>query len=164
MIGLLWLCGGVAAQAGNATGTLTVSITITASCTISATATLGFGSVAGASLATTDATGSTTFSVTCTSGAPFAIGMGNGANVSGSQRRMAASGPVYLNYGLYQSAGTTMPWTGAASSTTCTTAGNCVLGTGTGSAVNYTVYGDVPSGQTPAAATYTDTVTMTVMY
>jgi spore coat protein U-like protein len=153
-----------AARAGTATGTLSVSITITASCTISATATLAFGSVTGASLATTDPTSNTAISVTCTSGSPYAIGMGLGANASGNQRRMTSGGSNYLNYGLYQSTGTTQPWTTATNSTTCTTAGDCVLGSGTGSASAVTVYGDVPSGQTPVAGSFTDSVTMTVYY
>jgi spore coat protein U-like protein len=152
------------AQAGTATGTLTVSITITAGCTISSTATLAFGSVAGSSLATTDATATTSISVTCTLLAPYAIGMGYGANAQSTQRRMVSSSSTYLNYGLYQTTGTTVPWTTATSSTSCTTAGNCVTAIGTGSAVSYTIYGDVPSGQAVAAAAYSDTVTMTVYY
>ncbi len=161
------LCGLLttpAAHAGTATGTLTVSITITASCTISSTATLAFGSVAASSLATTDATASSSISVTCTNGSPYAIGMGLGANASANQRRMLNGGSNYINYGLYQSTGTTQPWTTATASTTCTTTGQCVLGTGTGSATSVTVYGDVPSGQTPIAASFTDSVTMTVYY
>jgi spore coat protein U-like protein len=95
---------------------------------------------------------------------PFAIGMSTGANALVSQRRMAGTGGTYLNYGLYQSTGTSLPWSTAASSTTCSTVGACQLGTGTGTAVSYTVYGDVPSGQAVAAGTYSDTVTMTVYY
>jgi spore coat protein U-like protein len=151
-------------QAGTATGTLTVSITITSGCTISSASTLAFGNVTGASLATTDATGTGSLSVTCTLLSPYAIGMGYGANAVSTQRRMAGSGATYLNYGLYQSAGTTLPWTTATSSTACSTLGNCVLGVGTGISVPYTVYGDVPSGQAVAAGGYTDTVTMTVYY
>jgi spore coat protein U-like protein len=154
----------VQAQAGTATGSLGVTITITSGCTISASATLAFGSVAGSSLATTDATANTTFSVTCTLLAPYAIGMGYGSNASGTQRRMLNGASTYLNYGLYQSTGTTQPWTTATSSTACTTAGACVTATGTGAAVTYTVYGDVPSGQAVAAGAFTDSVTMTVYY
>jgi spore coat protein U-like protein len=159
-----WLSTPASAQAGTATGTLSVSITITAACTISSTATLAFGSVTGASLATTDATTSTTISVTCTNSAPYAIGLGLGSNASGNQRRMATAGSNYLNYALYQSSGTTQPWTTATSSTACTTSGDCVLGTGTGAAVTTTIYGDVPSGQTPPAGSYTDSVTMTIYF
>src|ERR1041384_5272746 len=87
------------AQAGTATGNLTVQITITASCSINA-ATLNFGgSVPGTTLVSSAVTGSTTVSVTCTSGSPYSIGMDNGLNVNGSQRRMK-SGSNFLNYGL----------------------------------------------------------------
>jgi spore coat protein U-like protein len=162
---LVGMCtNAVQAQAGTATGTLGVTLTITSGCTISASATLAFGSVAGSSLATTDATANTTFAVTCTLLAPYAIGMGYGANASGTQRRMLTGASTYLNYGLYQSTGTTQPWTTATSSTSCTTAGACVTAIGTGAAVTYTVYGDVPSGQAVAAGAFTDSVTMTVYY
>jgi len=161
---LAGLVAGPAAHAGTATGTLSVSITITASCTISSTATLAFGSVAASTLATTDATANSSISVTCTNGSPYAIGMGLGTNASGNQRRMLNGSSNYINYGLYQSTGTTQPWTTATNSTTCTTTGQCVLGTGTGSATAVTVYGDVPSGQTPVAGGFTDSVTMTVYY
>jgi spore coat protein U-like protein len=162
---LFGLCtGAVQAQAGTGTGTLGVTITITSGCTISSSATLAFGSYAGSALATTDATANTTFSVTCTLASPYAIGMGYGSNASGTQRRMLSGTSTYLNYGLYQSMGTTQPWTTAASSTTCTTSNACVLGIGTGLAATYTVYGDVPSGQSVAAGSFTDSVTMTVYY
>jgi spore coat protein U-like protein len=159
------LCAGsVQAQAGTATGSLGVTITITSGCTISTSATLAFGSVAGSTLATTDATANTTLSVTCTLSSPYAVGMGYGANALATQRRMAGAGSTYLNYALYQSTGTTQPWTTATSSAACTTTGACVIGTGTGTATSYTVYGDVPAGQAVAAGAFSDTVTMTVYY
>jgi spore coat protein U-like protein len=76
-------------------------------------------------------------------------------------------GPVnatYVNYGLYQDAANTLPWTTVATSTTCTTSTQCTLSTGTGSAQIFTIYGTVPSGQTVAVGTYTDTVSMTIIY
>lgn len=162
---LAWLCAATPAHAGSTLTSITVSITITAACTINTISpTLSFGSVSGASLATTDATANTTISVTCTNGSPFAIGLDNGLNALVSQRRMASGGAAYLNYGLYQTSDTTKPWTAATNSTTCATSGNCVLGTGAGSPVTITIYGDVPSGQTPAAAIYSDTVGLTIYY
>lgn len=152
------------AQAGTATSNLTVQITITASCTINA-ATLDFGSnVAGTTLVSTNVDAATTVSVTCTSGSPYSIGMDNGANVSGSQRRMK-SGSNFLNYNLYVDSGRTNAWTTAASSSTCTTASSCFLGTGSGSSQSVNIYGRVPSiGTAPPTGTYTDTVTMTITY
>jgi len=153
-----------AAQAGTATANLTVQITITASCTINA-ATLDFGSNPGTSLLSANVDASTTVSVTCTNGAPYSIGMDNGANVSGSQRRMKNGTTNFLNYNLYTDSGRTSAWTTAASNSTCTTANSCALGTGTGSAQTVNIYGRVPTVATaPAAGVYTDTVVMTITY
>ena len=41
---------------------------------------------------------------------------------------------------------------------------NTIAGTGSGGSQSYTVYGRVPPQTTPAAATYTDTITVTVTY
>ncbi|MGY3489797.1 spore coat protein U-like protein [Bradyrhizobium sp. USDA 4011] len=151
------------AQAGTSTANLTVQITITAACTINA-ATLNFGSVSGTTLATTLQSGSTTVSVTCTNGSPYSIAMDNGANVSGSQRRMANAGN-FINYDLYTDAAHTNPWTTATSSTTCTTTNGCFLGTGDGSAQTINIFGTVPAtGIAPNTGTYTDTVVMTITY
>jgi spore coat protein U-like protein len=161
----IFVCLGAAAmaQAGTATANLTVQITITASCTINA-ATLDFGSNAGTTLVAANIDASTTVSVTCTNGSPYSIGMDNGANVSGSQRRMK-SGSNFLNYNLYVDSARTNAWTTAASSSTCTTTNSCFLGTGNGAAQSVSIYGRVPSiGTAPPTGTYTDTVTMTITY
>ena len=150
------------AGAGTSTANLTVPLTITGSCTIGA-ATLNFGSDAGTALLTTALTANTTVSVTCTSGSPFAIGMGQGSYYSSSNRM--ASGTNYIPYALYQNSSLTTPWTTAASSTTCTTTGDCFTDTGTGTAQTFTIYGQVPTVATaPAPGSYSDTVTMTIMY
>ena len=152
-----------AAQAGTATANMTVQITITASCTINTT-TLDFGSNPGTALVASAINGSTTVSVTCTNGSPYSIGMDNGANVSGSQRRMN-SGTNFLNYNLFVDAARLNAWTTAASSSTCTTANSCYLGTGSGAAQSVNIYGTVPStGTAPATGVYTDTVTMTITF
>jgi len=151
------------AQAATATGTLTVQMTITASCTISAT-TMNFGSVAGTAVSAAVTNASTNISVTCTNGSPYSIGADNGANASGSQRRMK-SGANFLNYNLYTNAGLTNAWTTATNNTTCSSANSCFLGTGNGSAQSVTVFGQIPAvGSAPAAGAYSDTVTMTITY
>lgn len=151
------------AQAGTSTANLTVQITITGSCTINA-ATLNFGSVSGTTLASTLQSGSTTVSVTCTNGSPYSIAMDSGANVSGSQRRMANAGN-FIDYDLYTDSAHINPWTTATSSTTCTTTNGCFLGTGNGSAQTINVYGTVPAtGTAPSTGTYADTVVMTITY
>jgi spore coat protein U-like protein len=152
------------AQAGTSTANLTVQITITASCTINA-ATLDFGSNPGTALLAANVDASTTVSVTCTNGSPYSIGMDNGANVSGSQRRMKNGVANFLNYNLYTDAARLNAWTTAASSTTCTTANSCALGTGSGAAQSVNIYGRVPTVATaPATGVYTDTVVMTITY
>jgi len=152
----------LAAQAGTATGNLTVQMTITASCTIGG-GTLTFPSSPGTSLLTTAVTANTTFSVTCTNSSPYSIGMGQGLNYLGGNRM--ASSLNYLPYVLYVNATLANPWTTGATNSTCTTTGDCYLGTGSGSAQTITVYGQVPTTATaPVPGTYTDTVTMTVTY
>ena len=160
---LLMLPGGRYANAATATASLTVQITITASCTINA-ATLDFGSNAGTALLAANVDAATSLSVTCTNGTPYAVGMDNGANVSGAQRRMK-SGANFLNYNLYVDSARTNAWTTSASSTTCTSANSCYLGTGNGVAQPISIYGRVPTvGTAPAPGAYNDTVTMTITY
>ena len=141
------------AQAATATSNLTVQITITASCTINA-ATLDFLSNPGTTLVASNIDAQSTVSVTCTSGSPYSIGMDNGANASGTQRRMK-TGANFLNYNLYVDAGRSTTWTTAAPA----------LGTGNGSAQSVSIYGRVPSiGTAPPPGTYSDTVLMTITY
>ena len=163
VVALLSLCTVVTAQAATATGTLTVQMTISASCTISA-ATLNFGSLPGTSVIAGATNASVNVSVTCTNGSPYSVAMNNGANASGSQRRMT-NGTSFINYNLYTDAGRTSLWTTATSSTTCTSTNSCFLGTGNGAAQSIPVFGQVPAvGSAPTASTYTDTVTMTITY
>jgi spore coat protein U-like protein len=151
------------ARAGTATANLNVSITITASCTINA-ATLTFPSTPGTSLTSTAVTGSSSVTVNCTNTSPYSIGMGQGSNYSAGSNRMA-NGTNYLPYGLYVDAAYTHPWTTGASNSTCTTANDCYLATGNGSAQSIPIYGQVPVTATaPVPGTYTDTVTMTITY
>ena len=163
VFGCLLVGAPVVAQAGTSTATLSVSIVITASCTISS-ATLIFPPTAGTSLITTAVNGSSTVSVTCTNGSPYSIAMDNGSNASGSQRRMI-SGGNFLNYNLYVDPARTFPWSTATGPGTCTTAGNCYLGTGDGTAQSISIYGLVPTTAiAPPPGTYTDTVTMTITF
>jgi spore coat protein U-like protein len=160
---LWWLCAASMAQAGTATANLTAQITVTASCTINA-ATLTFPSTAGTALLSAAVTSSTTASVTCTNGSPYSIGMSNGANYANSTRNMVSGGNS-IGYGLYVDSAYTYPWTTGASNSTCTTANDCYLGTGSGSAQSINIYGQVPITATaPPSGTYSDTVTMTITY
>jgi spore coat protein U-like protein len=163
LLGLSFYIQSAQAQAGTATGNLSVTMTITAGCTITA-ATLAFPSTPGTTLIATAQTANTTFTVTCSNTAPFTVGMSQGGNYLGGSNRMVSSGN-FINYSLYQNAGLSTPWTTGATNSTCTTSGQCYVGTGTGSAQTLTVYGQVPTvAVAPAAGSYTDTVTMTVTY
>ena len=155
------LSGNTVARAATATANLTVQINVTASCTINA-ATLDFGST---SLLATLIDATTTLSVTCTNTTPYSVGLDNGVNFSATRRMRQGATTNYIGYDIYTDAGRTTEWTTASSSTTCTTASSCFLGTGNGSAQSITVYGRVPAlGTGPAPGVYTDTVTMTVTY
>ena len=152
---------GIVAQAATTTANMTVQLTVTASCTVSA-ATLDFGST-GLLAALINQT--TTLSVTCTNTTPYSVGLDNGANFSTTRRMRQGATSNYIGYALYTDSGRTNAWTTASSSTVCTTANSCSLGTGNGSAQSITVYGQVPAlGTAPTPGAYTDTVTITVTY
>jgi len=137
------------AVAATATTTFTVSATVVAACSVSATS-LAFGSYTGAG--NVDQT--STISVTCSNGTDYSVALNDGANASGSTRQMTAGGSNYLTYQMYSDAARTTVWNAAAP----------VTGTGNGAAQSLTVYGRIPSGQSVAAGSYSDTVQVTVTY
>ena len=143
------------AQSATATTTFTVQITLQASCIINSAGTLNFGT-AGVLSANVDAT--STISVQCTNTTPYTIslnpGTGSGATVAA---RLMTFSSTTVTYSLYRDASRTLVWGQTIGTDT-------VAGTGNGSAQAYTVYGRVPAQTTPAPATYTDTITVTVTY
>ena len=145
-----------AAKAATTTSSFTVQVTIVASCTIVSTSTLNFGSSQGVLTANVDQT--TTLQVQCTNTTPYNIGLnagtGTGATVA---TRLLTSGGNTITYSLYKDAGRTTVWGNTVGTDT-------QGGTGNGSAQNYTVYGRIPPQTTPAPATYSDTITVTVTY
>jgi spore coat protein U-like protein len=107
----------------------------------------------------------TFFTVTCTRGAAadpasvsYNVFANNGSYASGNQNR-AARGTARINYDLYRDAGCATPWQGFTA-----IAGTINFpGTGTVSQQgNY--WGCIPAGQGVAAGTYTDTVTLSLLY
>jgi spore coat protein U-like protein len=158
VVGALLVRSHQPAQAATATANLAVSATIANNCTIT-TSPVGFPAydpiVTHASTPDDSTTGSVT--VTCTKGAAATIGLGLGANVSGSQMRMA-NGTNYLNYALYQDSGHATVWG---------TSGAGLLSPGAApskAARTFTVYGRIPAAQDLPAGTYTDTVVATVNF
>jgi spore coat protein U-like protein len=144
-----------AAYAATTTSTFNVTMTITSTCTITSSPTLAFGSV-GLLSANTDAT--STLQVQCTNTTPYNIGFdaGTGSGATVAARKMT-NGANTITYSLYSDAGRTTVWGN-------TVGTNTVAATGNGSAQSFTVYGRVPAQTTPAAAAYSDTITVTVTY
>jgi spore coat protein U-like protein len=137
------------------TSTFQVQITIQANCTIVSAAALNFGT-AGVLTANVDQT--STIQVQCTNTTPYNIGLdaGTGTGATVAVRKMT-NGANTINYSLYSDSGHTTVWGN-------TIGTNTVSATGDGAAQSYTVYGRVPPQTTPAPATYTDTITVTVTY
>ena len=144
-----------ATRAATTTTTFTSQITIIASCVINSASTLDFGSQ-GVLVANVDQT--STIQVQCTNTTPYNIGLdaGTGSGATVATRKMTNGGAT-VNYSLYTSAARTTVWGNTVGTDT-------VAATGNGAAQNYTVYGRVPAQTTPAPASYTDTVTVTVTY
>jgi spore coat protein U-like protein len=124
----------------------------------------GFSTGYSPAAATPDVT-QTFFTVTCTRGAAgdpasvsYNVYANNGSYASGNQNR-GARGTARINYDLYRDAACSASWQGfTAIAGTITFAG-----TGTVSQQgNY--WGCIPTGQGVAAGTYTDTVTLSVLY
>lgn len=146
------------------TGTTTsgpgsVGGSITAKCT-AGTGAMAFGNydplVANKSAALS-VTGSVVLS--CTRGAPnVTVTLDNGQNgthANGTTRAMV-SGSTYLSYELYTSAARSTVW----NSTNSVTYASTSMASGT-----LPVYGQIPGGQNvPAAASYSDSVTVTVNF
>lgn len=138
--------------AATSTANLTVNATVAASCTVSG-GTLAFGSYTLAAISA-----STNITATCTNGTAYNIGLsaGGGSGASVTTRKMT-SGSNTLNYSLYTNSGNTTIWGNTVGTDT-------VSATGTGTAVNHTVYGNVPANQTSPIGAYSDTVVITITF
>ncbi|MFC3165944.1 Csu type fimbrial protein [Ciceribacter thiooxidans] len=144
------------AQAQTATDIFTVRIQITAECLINSTTTLNFGASGVLSSATT---GTSEITVQCTNGTTYNVGLNEGLGIGATvaSRRMTGPGSATVTYSLYSDVAHTTVWGQTIGTDT-------VSGTGTGASQVYTVYGQVPAQSTPAAGTYSDTITVTVTY
>jgi spore coat protein U-like protein len=113
------------------------------------------------------ANSTSTLTVTCTNSTPYSVGLDSGVNFLSGTRRMkdTGAGTTFVNYGLYTDPGYANGWTTTTAAGSCTGGtSTCALGTGSGTAQNITVYGQIPAQTTPAPATFNDTVTATVTY
>jgi len=144
----------------NSSGNFIVASTATVQPFCSVTATnMSFGGSVGVLTSAVPAT--STITATCTYGDSYTIALNKGTTSGASfttSRLMAGSGSATVQYQLYTNPTYSAVWGDGTSGTS--TSG----GTGTGSAQNYTVYGQVPPQPTPAPNTYSDTITVTVTY
>ncbi len=149
------------ASAAIATSTFNVNITIQAQCVVQTAASIGDLAFGNAGVLNANVDSSTTFTVQCTDTTPYEIGLDNGNNFLAGTRRMK-NGTAYVNYDLYQDAARGTPWGDYAPGAAI--GANAETSTGDGTPQTFTVYGRVPPQTTPAPATYSDVVTITVEY
>lgn len=150
-------CWAQSAQSASINTTFNVTATVVSTCsTVTATA-LAFGDYD--SLSGADRDSSSTIDVTCTNGTPFAIKLNGGTYGTITQRKLKEdAGSDELNYNLYSDASRSTLWGDGSS-------GQVVNGTGTGNAVQQTVYGRISGGQSDkTAGTYSDVINVTVDY
>lgn len=136
-----------------ATTSFTITAFIQANCTISAT-TLNFGTYAGAQINATS-----TLTINCTNKTVFDVGLdaGTATGATVTTRKMKGTGTATLGYSMFRDSARTLNWGNTVGSDT-------LQATGTGGAVPYTVYGQLPAGTPPAPGAYTDTIVATVTY
>lgn len=151
----LMITTGGAAQAATATTTFPVTATVIKACVVSATQ-LAFGNYDPTAAAPTDAT--STLSVLCTVGTSYTVGLtqGTASGATVTTRKMS-NGTNLLNYALYQETGRTTNWGNTAG--TDTVAATAPVGTNT-----ITVYGRIAAGQNVPIGSYSDTITVNVVY
>ncbi|KAF1708554.1 spore coat protein U [Pseudoxanthomonas kalamensis DSM 18571] len=95
-----------------------------------------------------------TIQLECPVGTSWQVRLDNGNHATGNTRRMA-SGGNFVTYNLYRNAARTQRWGN--------NNGSDVDGSGNGATQTLTVYGRVPA-QAAVSGTYTDTITVTLVY
>ena len=140
-LGLGILCAASSSLAASSTGILTLNTTITSACTI-ADATINMTAYS----STAGATGTTNTTVNCTLLTPYTVTLGQGSHYLNSSNRMKATvggTDYFIPYTVTAPVGTLI---------------------GTGLAVPTALVGNAASGVNVPAATYTDSVIMTVTF
>lgn len=157
IISLAGLFGNSSTFATSINTTFSVTANVLSTCSTVTATTLAFGDYNPLSGSDKDST--STIDVTCTNGTAFSIKLNGGVTGSISQRKLKEdSGSHILNYGLFTDSSRGTTWGDGSS-------GQVVSDTGTGSAVQETVYGRITGGQNNRnAGTYSDTITVTVDY
>lgn len=156
-VGALGLCLLGAQQTGTATLTLTTQIIITRDCTTLTTQPITFGT---APLVSSFTTFSGNITVICTKDSTYTVGITNGQHAAGNQRNMI-SGSTLLAYQIYKGSGT-IYWgptgTDRQSSTGITANADFITRVFPFNARILTTQ------DTPAAGSYTDTVSVDVSF
>ncbi|MCL6609822.1 MAG: spore coat U domain-containing protein [Geminicoccaceae bacterium] len=134
------------------TGTLTVTATVNSNCSLSG-GTLAFGTYTAGQTSDLDVQGAINY-VNCPAGT-LVFELDNGANASGSQRRMR-SGNNFLNYEIFRTSTRNSQWRTGADAVQVQ-----LLQPGNGSVP---VYGRIPAGQAVPPGNYSDTVTITLRF
>jgi spore coat protein U-like protein len=153
-----------AGAAGSLSSTVVVTASVPPSCTIG-TAAIAFNAYDPVNANATvpdDQTGD--IIIRCTKGASgITIGLGNGANNTGTQRRMINSSDsmATIDYEVYQETGRVSVW--GPGDGGVFRAGADLIGTGTN--VTVTMFGRIPPHQLSATAgTYNDTLVSTILF
>jgi spore coat protein U-like protein len=134
-----------------------VRIEIVAACTVSA-ADLNFGGYL--SNSTAPVLGQTAISLHCGAGqtAELSLDAGSGPGVSTNNRRMEQEGGIdHLDYGLFQDPGRTIHWGNRSGTDTLEVQT-------TGAQQTIPIYGQIPAQQRARDGTYSDTITLRVLY
>ena len=138
-----------------ATGTFTSQIIITAECKVQSTNTLNFGT---RGVLDTNFDVTAAFTVQCTNSTTYNVGLNAGSTAGGTTTtRLMVNAGNTVSYKMFSDAGRTTNWGNTVGTDT-------VTGTGNGTTQTLTIYGRVPPQTTPAPATYSDLVTVTITY
>lgn len=137
----------------SATASFTVTAVVPATCTVSAS-TLNFGNYSG-----TLVNAASALTVTCTTLTTFNIGLNAGTAIGATvtTRRMTSPALATLGYKLFRDSQRTQNWGNTVGTDT-------LLSLGTGAAVMYGVFGQIPGSQSANPAVYTDTIVATITY
>jgi len=139
------------------TATFAVTAQFAPSCSVAAGA-LAFGASIPTPV-TTPVLSTTVISAVCSTTVPYtvALGAGTGPTATPAVRQMT-SGANVLNYSIFEDAARTQVWGDGTGGTVVSAQ------TGTGAPQSITAYGSIAAGQTPAIGTYTDTITVAVVF
>jgi spore coat protein U-like protein len=100
---------------------------------------------------------SSSIGMSCTARTAWQLGLDAGQHALGGTRRMLGGGGAAIVYALYRDAARSLAWGNTLNSDT-------LLGTGSGSAQSFTVYGRVPAQAPVPSGNYADVVLVTVTY